>query len=157
MLERVGCGEQLSGLWQDQHRAIYILAMVTGPEHILVVEDTADVRLLLEDMLTESGYTVAAVASVDQARELLASRRPSAAIIDLFLPRESGLALVEELTSDHIPTVLISGDPGRAEAVAPSDAHVMAKPFGMSDLRIALRGAIELQQRKLAKRLPDRA
>jgi len=60
---------------------------------ILVVDDEAALRRVLERSLTRSGYRVVSVGSAEAAYELLVSQPADAVLLDIHLPTMSGLAL----------------------------------------------------------------
>lgn len=104
--------------------------------HILVVEDSHDLRLLLELALRDEGYLVDGVASAEDAAQLLAGRRYDLMLTDYSLPGHSGawlLSQVRHLSADHhTPSVLITGDPD-APGI-PTDVVVMKKPIDFDRL-----------------------
>lgn len=67
--------------------------------NILVVDDDENNRLLLLEVLKFGGYEVRAAASSAEAFAALALFRPQAAIVDLRLAGEDGLALIAKLRS----------------------------------------------------------
>ena len=60
---------------------------------ILVVDDEAGLRRVLERILTRHGYRVLTAGSAETAYELLASEEADALLLDIHLPTMSGLAL----------------------------------------------------------------
>ncbi len=115
---------------------------------ILVVEDDAALRRVLERALVRQGYRVLAAASAETAYELLASEPADAVLLDVQLPTMSGLALYLALIHRH-PTLagriaIMSGD---AEAdnvrawLQNNPCTVLKKPF---DLRQIVEWAKEL-------------
>src|SRR3989442_1668653 len=68
---------------------------------ILVVEDDAALRRVLERALVRQGYRVLAAASAETAYELLASEPADAVLLDVQLPTMSGLALYLALIHRH--------------------------------------------------------
>jgi CheY-like chemotaxis protein len=74
----------MTELWSD----------LTG-HHVLVVDDNADSRLVLETMLKAHGASVWTAASVAEARTALAERLPDVLITDLAMPVEDGFGLLE--------------------------------------------------------------
>jgi two-component system response regulator AtoC len=118
---------------------------------ILLIEDDAEMRKLLQLVLTREGYEVVAVADGDQALDWLGlclfdgslARIPALIVSDVRLPEFGGLELIEGLlcaTAD-IPVILITGFPSDelyAEAFELGAARVLAKPFDME----ALLGAV---------------
>jgi two-component system KDP operon response regulator KdpE len=60
---------------------------------ILVVDDEAGLRRVLERSLTRQGYRVLTAGSAEAAYELLTSETADALLLDIHLPTMSGLAL----------------------------------------------------------------
>ncbi len=63
---------------------------------ILVVEDDAATREMIEDLLTAGGYSVITAADGEQARARVAQALPELVILDLVLPKIGGLELLAE-------------------------------------------------------------
>ncbi len=77
---------------------------------VLVVEDEVLIAMLLEDLLQDLGCKVVGTASnVKQARELVASERPDAALLDVNLGTEPAYPIAETLTRAEIPFVFVTG------------------------------------------------
>ena len=79
---------------------------------VLVVEDTADTRRLLQFLLTEAGYDVRLAADGAAALRLLLHLRPDVIITDLKLPEVEGLELIRQIRAKgalaHTPIVAIT-------------------------------------------------
>ncbi len=60
---------------------------------VLVVDDEAPLRRVLERALTRAGFRVLSAASAEAAYELLGSEQPDAILLDIHLPTMSGLSL----------------------------------------------------------------
>ena len=72
--------------------------MTTGPQAryavtVLVVDDEAPLRRVLERALSRDGYRVLSVASAEEAYDLLSREQPDALLLDIHLPTMSGLSL----------------------------------------------------------------
>jgi DNA-binding response OmpR family regulator len=67
---------------------------------ILVVEDDAATREMIEEMLTTAGYSVITAADGVQARARVALAVPELVILDLVLPKMTGLELLAEWRGD---------------------------------------------------------
>ena len=65
--------------------------------HILVVDDEAEVRDLLQEYLISQGFAVSTVGSVAAAREVLGARGVDLVLLDLRMPGEGGLGLARQL------------------------------------------------------------
>ena len=105
---------------------------------IFVVEDEFLIRMLLEDMLDELGYTVAGVAGrLDEATEVAKSGEFDLAILDVNLGGVRSDALADELMKSGVPVILSTGyDPlGLAHL---SKAAVLQKPFDAAALERAI-------------------
>jgi DNA-binding response OmpR family regulator len=63
---------------------------------ILVVEDDASTREMIEELLTARGYSVITAADGAQARARVAHALPELVILDLVLPKMSGMELLAE-------------------------------------------------------------
>ena len=67
---------------------------------ILVVEDEADIRELLRYSLTQEGYAVEEAADGAEALDRITRRAPDLVLLDLMLPRMSGLELCRRLRAN---------------------------------------------------------
>ena len=89
---------------------------------ILVVDDEADIRELVAGVLEDEGYTARTAASSDAALAALAERRPSLALLDVWLQgsRLDGLQLLEEIKrrDPSLPVIVFSGHGNLDTAVA---------------------------------------
>ena len=79
---------------------------------ILVVEDEANIRSLLEDMLTRDGYNVETVESGEAALERTNTQLFDLALIDLKLPGMNGIQLMEALRQ-QLPEIVAATPPER--------------------------------------------
>ena len=111
------------------------------PATILIVEDEAALRRVLERVLFRAGYRVLAAASAETAYELLAAEPADAVLLDVQLPTMSGLALYLALLHRH-PTLagriaIMSGD-AEADHVRAWLEHnpctVLKKPFDLHQI-----------------------
>ena len=66
-------------------------------EKILIVDDDARLRRLLERFLDEQGFRVRAVENVEQMDRLLARELFNLVVLDLMLPGEDGLSACRRL------------------------------------------------------------
>jgi two-component system, OmpR family, response regulator CpxR len=78
---------------------------------ILVVDDSAMIRELLDDVLKAEGYDVVLAADGEEAVDLWKSHDVDLSIVDIFLPRKGGLQVISEvLKSDKKHKIIaISG------------------------------------------------
>jgi DNA-binding response OmpR family regulator len=73
---------------------------------ILVVEDHDDTREALALFLQTEGYEVVLAADGEAGMEAARASEPNVAIVDIFLPRKDGVAVIEELCR-NLPAVTI--------------------------------------------------
>jgi len=80
---------------------------------VLVVDDDPDVRLFNVTVVEESGYTPIEARDGEEGLKLAKSERPDLVILDVLMPRQSGIRLYRELKTDkslkQIQVILLSG------------------------------------------------
>ena len=81
---------------------------MTGKK-ILVAEDSMEVRIALEDALSEEGYEVQATALGETALRAFAEFNPDLAVLDLRLPDMSGIDICSRIRQhSKIPVLIFS-------------------------------------------------
>src|SRR6202789_1564028 len=79
---------------------------------ILVVDDEADIRGLLKEILSEEGYEVEVAADATQARSSRVAQVPDLVLLDIWMPDTDGITLLREwsVTDGYdCPVVMMSG------------------------------------------------
>lgn len=117
---------------------------------ILVIDDEADIRLLLTGILEDEGYRTNEAGEADEALDQLRGRRPDLIILDIWLQgsRLDGLELLDEIRQTHplVPVVMISGH-GTIEmavdAIKRGAYDFIEKPFKTDRLLLLVERAIE--------------
>jgi DNA-binding NtrC family response regulator len=110
-----------------------------GP-NILVVDDEADIRNLIQEILSEEGYDVATAANAAQAREALARRAPELVLLDIWMPDTDGISLLREWQKErrlNCPVVILSGHgtvETAVEATRLGAADFVEKPLSLNKL-----------------------
>lgn len=116
----------------------------SGPKRILVVEDELMIRMLLEDMLGELGYTVAAEAGrIDEALQAAKTADFDLAILDVNLEGEPVLPVADVLAARGRPFVFATGYGERGLPEAYRDRPTLKKPFQMDGLKQLLQSALQ--------------
>ena len=114
----------------------------TPPRRIMVVDDDDEIREALADVLTDEGYEVVGARDGHQAlRYLREGQRPSAILLDLWMPVMDGWQLRHELLSDStlsdIPVIVLTAvRDQRAQGLMVAD--VLTKPVQLERLLGAL-------------------
>ncbi|HYY88050.1 MAG TPA: response regulator [Chloroflexota bacterium] len=62
---------------------------------VLVVEDEAEIRFLLRELLVDAGYAVATAANGEEALDQMHEHRPDAVLLDLMMPVMDGWRFLE--------------------------------------------------------------
>ena len=102
---------------------------------ILVIEDEMLIGMLLEDMLADLGYEVAAVvARLKDALAAAQSQTFDLAILDVHLHGESAYPVAEALIARGIPFVFATGYGARGLPETYRERPVLQKPFAKDDL-----------------------
>ena len=88
-------------------------------QNLLIVEDDPDIALLLEYMLQNAGYRTSIAGSAREAKALLAVETFDCMTLDLALPDQNGISLLNELRAQpetcHLPVVIISAYADKAK------------------------------------------
>ena len=114
---------------------------------VLVVEDDDSIARFLHQALSEAGYHTQVVSHGDAALGALRNRTFDALVLDLMLPRRSGLDVCRDLRSEgmDLPVLFISARDSVADKVAGLDSGAddyVAKPFEMEELLARLRALL---------------
>jgi len=120
------------------------------PHEILIVDDEPDIRLLIDGVLRDEGYETSQAADSDQAMGAFRARRPSLAILDVWLQgsRMDGLGILAAFHREEpqVPVVIISGH-GTIEmavqAIQRGAYDFIEKPFESDRLLLVVRRALE--------------
>ena len=114
---------------------------------LLVVDDEEAIRIAGERLLRSRGYTCDGAASAAEARQRLAAHDYSLILLDINMPGESGMALLEHARQNHpyVAVLMVTGqdDPGLARAAIELGAFgYMVKPVRPTELLINVSGAL---------------
>ncbi len=118
-------------------------------ETILVVDDTAEIRMLLVATLQQAGYAVIEASDGSGVMKWVEDANPSAIILDLMMPGIDGwetLALLKAREdTKHIPVIISSalrGDEDLARARQMGAHDYVTKPWSAATLLERLRWAL---------------
>ncbi len=117
---------------------------------ILIVDDEADIRMLIGGILEDDGHQTRGAADSTAALEAIHTRRPTLVILDIWLQgsKMDGLELLDVIKHEHpsLPVVVISGHGNIETAVAAIKRGAydfIEKPFKADRLVLVVERAIE--------------
>lgn len=102
--------------------------------HILLIEDTREVRLILQAGLEEAGHRVSVAGTCQDARRVLTDDAVDLVVVDVLLPDGSGMALADEVAESAIPVVVMTGDIETMVGMKQTGRQCLRKPFPVDDL-----------------------
>jgi two-component system NtrC family response regulator len=120
---------------------------------ILIVDDDASFRRVLEFTLREEGYDTSTHGDPRDALQSFLDSGASAVITDMVMPQMSGLELIRQLQSfdPEVPVVVITahGDVDNAvEAMRKGAFDYLQKPVNRDELKLTIRRALEVKSLK---------
>jgi two-component system, NtrC family, nitrogen regulation response regulator NtrX len=121
---------------------------------ILVVDDEADIRGLLKEILSEEGYEVEVAGNGAQARSSRSVRTPDLVLLDIWMPDTDGITLLREWSSSEIddcPVVMMSGHgtvETAVEATRLGAFDFIEKPLSLTKLLRTVERALDAGRRK---------
>jgi two-component system response regulator PilR (NtrC family) len=126
---------------------------------VLVVDDEADIRELLELTLLRMGLGVECAGSVARATELLKTHGFDLCLTDMRLPDGDGLELVRFISANctDLPVAVITAHGSTENAVAALKAGAfdyVSKPLSLEQLRTLVKSALNLPAKPAAKPAP---
>ncbi|HEY3786636.1 MAG TPA: sigma-54 dependent transcriptional regulator [Steroidobacteraceae bacterium] len=122
--------------------------------HILVVDDEADIRGLLKEILSEEGYEVDVAANAAQARASRARQTPDLVLLDIWMPDVDGISLLREWSvsaTDGCPVVMMSGHgtvETAVEATRLGAFDFVEKPLSLAKLLRTVERALDAGKRR---------
>lgn len=120
---------------------------------ILIIDDEADIRNLIQGILEDEGYTVRQAANDEQAYAEIRSNPPQLIVLDIWLQNSAhdGIEILKEIKKDfaHLPVLMISGH-GTIEtavsAIKEGAYDFIEKPFKSDRLLLMIERALETAQ-----------
>jgi DNA-binding response OmpR family regulator len=133
-------------------------AMERGEATILVVEDDADIRALLRDLLEMRRYRPLEAADGRSALRVFHDERPDLVVLDLAMPELDGWQTLERIRDiSDVPVLVLtarSAETDKVRALQKGADDYVVKPFGYEEL-LARLGAL-LRRAGESAPLPDR-
>ena len=121
--------------------------------HVLIVDDEAEIRGSLESILREEDYLVTTAATAAEALELLRDAAYDVVLLDIWLPDRDGLdtlAEIREMERANVPEVIIISGHGTIEAAVRATKlgayDFLEKPLSLERTLIVLKNAMKARQ-----------
>ena len=125
---------------------------------VLVVDDDPDVRSFSIAVLEENGYTPIEATNGEEGMELLRKDPPDLVLLDVLMPRESGVRLYRQMKTNakfkNIPVIILSGIAQKSflrsqkaltefgGAAIPEPETYLEKPVEPEELAAAIKAAL---------------
>ena len=121
--------------------------------HILVVDDEAEIRSSLEEILREEGYGVAGAGSAEDAMTLLRDAPYDVILLDIWLPGRDGLETLAEISQwplEKRPEVVMISGHGTIETAVKATKlgayDFLEKPLSLERTLIVVKNAVEARR-----------
>jgi DNA-binding response OmpR family regulator len=125
---------------------------------VLVIDDDAHIRELMQRILSGAGYLVACAVDGNDGVRTFDEFRPDLVITDIIMPDKEGLETIRELRSRDpaVPIIAVSGGGrvGTLDVLSIAEKfganRILAKPFTLSTLLNLVREALAPRNERLA-------
>jgi len=126
--------------------------------HVLVVDDEADIRALIDEILSEEGYEVTVAADAAEARAAQGQGEFDLVLLDIWMPDTDGISLLREWTEAGdlaCPVVMMSGHgtvDTAVEATRLGAFDFVEKPLSLAKLLRTVERAIDTARKPTVTR-----
>ena len=119
---------------------------IANKEKVLVVDDEASIRRILDTRLSMIGYSVITASDGEEALSLFRKETPNLVILDVMMPKLDGYGVCQEIrkTSD-VPIIMLTALGDVADRITGlelgADDYVI-KPFGIEELILRIKAIL---------------
>lgn len=133
--------------------------MEAHKERILVVDDEASIRRILETRLSMIGYDVITAADGEEALETFSSSKPDLVVLDVMMPKLDGYGVCQELRKESdIPIIMLTALGDVADRITGlelgADDYVV-KPFSPKELEARIRSVLRRVDKEGSSGIPS--
>jgi len=121
--------------------------------HVLIVDDEAEIRSSLEGILREEGYIVTTAATATEGLELIRDATYDVVLLDIWLPDRDGLETlgeIRQMETSRVPEVVIVSGHGTIEAAVKATKlgayDFLEKPLSLARTLIVMKNAMKARQ-----------
>jgi DNA-binding NtrC family response regulator len=122
--------------------------------NVLVVDDEEDIRVLIDEILSEEGYKVTVAANAAAARAAKAAGRQDLVLLDIWMPDTDGISLLREWSEQGVldcPVVMMSGHgtvDTAVEATRLGAFDFVEKPLSLAKLLRTVERALDASKKQ---------
>jgi signal transduction histidine kinase len=120
---------------------------VVGSGTVLLIDDDAASRELVERILAKDGIRMLHAASGREGLRLANEQRPDAILLDVILPDQDGWAVLAAITTKlelaGVPVIVVTAAEEQGLATTLGATAYLTKPVGQEALRSAIRSALQ--------------
>jgi CheY-like chemotaxis protein len=125
-------------------------------ETILIIDDSNEIRALLETILPYEGFQTLSAATARAGLDLLTQQDPDLVLMDLELPDFNGLKILEQMIQQQIeiPVIMMTGygsEGTAARALRLGAVGYLIKPFTTEEVLTSVEKALRLRRLQLEK------
>ncbi|WP_219884585.1 response regulator transcription factor RpaB [Merismopedia glauca] len=133
--------------------------MESHKERILVVDDEASIRRILETRLSMIGYDVVTAADGEEALDIFRNANPSLVVLDVMMPKLDGYGVCQELRKESdVPIIMLTALGDVADRITGlelgADDYVV-KPFSPKELEARIRSVLRRVDKSAATGIPS--
>ncbi len=120
-------------------------------KHLLVIDDEKNYLLVLEALLTDTGYKVTALNDPETALTFLEESDVDVVLTDMKMPKISGAKVLEHVRKNYpgLPVLIMTAFgtiQSAVEVMRTGAFDYIAKPFSNDELLLSVQNAVELSQ-----------
>ncbi len=126
--------------------------MTNNRSKILIIEDDANIRVILKTLLESSGYQAIDALSCSEGLSLFFSYTPDLVILDLGLPDRDGTAFITAVRKDNLTPILVlsarTTDGDKVDALDRGANDYVTKPFSSPEILARIRALLRNNQHR---------
>jgi len=115
-------------------------------DHIVIVDDDAEIRSLLEDYLGRNGYEASSADGGRALTRLLERQRADLIVLDIMMPGEDGFDICRRLRAESsVPVIMLTArdeDTDKIVGLELGADDYLAKPFNPRELLARIKGVL---------------
>ena len=147
--------------FDHQNKEIFEEPIDTDQLEVLIVEDNADIRNYVSDVLIEENYRVIQATNGEEGLHIANTNIPDLIISDVMMPKIDGYELCKQLkeneNTNHIPIIMLTAkasQENKLEGLEIGADDYLTKPFDEKELKIRVKNLITLRE-KLQKKYQE--